>query len=176
LTRATGRVGVLSDGLGTEVTPDGSRELGERCVADLAERPGLRCHISLDPAATDPGDFSLTSRVWGRHLVFRPVIPLRHQRREVRASACMPLFAFRILFTTKDTKSTKGYSTKRLMPSLSLVTLKLITGEPRSHSRSPGSTTHQIPSFVSLRALRGEICIAYPRANMRLWRVATDAE
>jgi len=30
----------------------------------------------------------------------------------------MPLFAFGILFTTKHTKSTKGYRTKRLMPSL----------------------------------------------------------
>jgi hypothetical protein len=47
----------------------------------------------------------------------------------------MPLCAFRILFTTKDTKSTKVYRTKRLMPSLSYVTLILITGEPRSHSR-----------------------------------------
>jgi hypothetical protein len=31
------------------------------------------------------------------------------------------------LFTTKDTKSTKGYKMKRLMPFFSFVTLKLIS-------------------------------------------------
>ena len=90
---------------------------------------------------------------------------------------CVPL-------TTKDTKSTKGNRTKCALVSLRFVAVELIRNPvlptvafisgpgpqaPRSHSQSSGSAEYQIPSFVSLRTLRGATCpVSDILANTRL--------
>ena len=99
--------------------------------------------------------------------------------------------AFRVVLTTKDTKSTKASENETFDAILEFRAVEVdqqagldagrlhvcrsvsarapgiadtltpanpvqVPGGPRSHSQSPGSTAHRIPSFVSLRALRGE--------------------
>ena len=88
--------------------------------------------------------------------------------------------------TTKDTKSTKGLEYKTLDPGLELrdvahrwipATPDPARDEPRSHSQSPGSTVRQTPSFVSLRALRGEIglpLLPFERKGQRRGPAADD--